>query len=56
MFEDQNEVRILSGRTTFDNREQARNALRQACRRHDRYALAAEDSRNLWIVMAACEE
>jgi hypothetical protein len=58
MFEGQNEVRILSGRT-FDNTEQARNALRQACRPHDLYALAADvhdDSRNLWIVMAAYEE
>jgi hypothetical protein len=58
MFEDQNEVRILSGHT-FDSTEHARNALRQACRPHDLYALAAEvhdDSRNLWIVMAAYEE
>ncbi|TCG03089.1 hypothetical protein BZM27_51070 [Paraburkholderia steynii] len=58
MFEGQNEVRILSDHT-FPDPEQARNALEQACRPHDLYALAAEvhdDSRNLWIVMAAYEE
>ncbi|KWE51354.1 hypothetical protein WL76_18020 [Burkholderia ubonensis] len=58
MFEGQNEVRILSGRS-FHDTEQARHALEQACRPYDPYALAAEvhvDSRNLWIVMAAYEE
>ena len=58
MFEGRDEVRPLA-RQDYDNTEQARKALQNACRPQDPYALAAEVSngeRDMWIVMAAyCE-
>ncbi|WP_321913276.1 MULTISPECIES: hypothetical protein [unclassified Paraburkholderia] len=58
MFEGRNEVRPLA-RREYENTEQARKALQNACSPHDRYALAAEVSngeRDMWIVMAAYRE
>jgi hypothetical protein len=58
MFEGRDEVRPLA-KQNYDNTEQARKALQNACSPRDIYALAAEVSngeRDMWIVMAAyCE-
>ncbi|CAG9269933.1 hypothetical protein [Paraburkholderia unamae] len=58
MFEGREEVRPLK-RRNYDNTEQARKALQNACSPQDAYALAAEVSngeRDMWIVMAAYHE
>ncbi|WP_322033814.1 hypothetical protein [Paraburkholderia sp. J76] len=58
MFEGRNEVRPLAKRE-YENTEQARKALQNACDPRDAYALAAEVSngeRDMWIVMAAYRE
>lgn len=58
MFEGRDEVHGLSKRC-YKDAEQAREALQNACRPEDPYALAAEvgDGENdMWIVMAAYAE
>ncbi|NLP60307.1 hypothetical protein [Paraburkholderia sacchari] len=58
MFEGRDAVHLLSKRR-YEDAEQARKALQNACRPDDSYALAAEvgDGENdMWIVMAAYTE